>query len=254
MTQLTFFSFDLQAFLFLIFHRSPVALIGHAIFMTSENVFILAALRPIVIASTPLGHVNGAVIYALVLLAWYGGVAFRARLRAWFALTVPIVVLLYVASGPVEALARGSLDRSPAWGALVSALLVALSHSAEPLLPPRTVDPWRWTSLRGYILGPDVSLARRAARLGHLAGIVVLGTVAESWASIRLMPYNWLMAMMRLGYARDRSVEIRTWAARAWASGNPALDFVGTGGGTFLALGDERIARSSVASIAGLRE
>lgn len=30
MTQLAFFNFDLQAFLFLVFHRSPLAIVGHA--------------------------------------------------------------------------------------------------------------------------------------------------------------------------------------------------------------------------------
>src|SRR5262245_39938162 len=74
MTQLTFFSFDLQAFLFLVFHTSKFAIIGHALFMTSEHLFIMAALRHIPIAGTAL---DAALLYAIVMLAWYGTVAFR---------------------------------------------------------------------------------------------------------------------------------------------------------------------------------
>jgi hypothetical protein len=44
-----------------------------------------------------------------------------------------------------------------------------------------------------------------------------------------------VMFMLRLGYAPERYAELQGWAERAWATGQPALDFVGTGGGTFLA-------------------
>jgi hypothetical protein len=234
MTQLTFFSFDLQAFLFVIFHRSRVAVIGHGVFMTTENLFLMALLRQITLAHTPPGAVDGGLVYALVLLVWYGRVAWQARLRGWFALTAPLVVLLYLASGLVAAACRDTLHVSPAWGVFASALLVAFSHLGEPLLPPRTADRWRWISLREYLMAPELRSRTRALRFGHLVVISVLGIIAESWASLRLMPYNWLLVMMRLGYAGERYAELQGWAERAWATGNPALDFVGTGGGTFL--------------------
>jgi hypothetical protein len=90
-------------------------------------------------------------------------------------------------------------------------------------------------SVREYLLAPELGSGTRALRLGHLLIISVIGIVAESWASLRLMPYNWLLVMMRLGYAGERYAELQGWSDRAWASGNPALDFVGSGGGTFLA-------------------
>ena len=102
------------------------------------------------------------------------------------------------------------------------------------MLPPRTADRWRWVPLRDYLMAPELRPGTRALRLGHLTLISVLGTVAEAWASLRLMPYNWLLLMMRLGYAKERYAELQGWAERAWATGNPALDYVGTGGGTFL--------------------
>jgi hypothetical protein len=234
MTQLTFFSFDLQAFLFLVFHRRRLAVLGHALFMTTENLFIMAWLREIDIATTPIGTIDGGLLHALLLFVLYGSVAWRARLPGWFALTVPVLALLYLASGPLEAFCRHGLHVSPAWGILLSASLVALSHGAEHFLPPRTVHPWRWTALRDYLDAPKFGFGAGVRRWLQLVLIFVIGAVGESWASLRLMHYNWLMLMMRMGYAPQRYVELQDWVQRAWATGQPALDFVGSGGGTFL--------------------
>jgi hypothetical protein len=57
------------------------------------------------------------------------------------------------------------------------------------------------------------------------------------------MPYNWLMLMMRLGYAPQRRAQLQDWAERAWATGQPALDFVGSGGGAFLQPGWDGLQR-----------
>jgi hypothetical protein len=150
-----------------------------------------------------------------------------------------VVALLYAASGPLDALCRDRLLLSPAWGVFLSASLVGLSHASEPLLPPRTVDRWRWVPLREYINGRGLGAGRRLARMLHVVLISVLGIVAEAWAALRLMHYNWLLLMMRLGYAPERYAELEDWTERAWATGQPALDFVGTGGGTFLAPANE---------------
>lgn len=235
MTQLTFFSFDIQAFLFVIFHSTRTAVLGHALFMTTENLFLLAALRGLPLVELGGVTIDAGLLYVLFLLLWYGKVAFGARLRGWFALSVPLVAALYALAGPLGALCREQLHLSPLWGVLASAMLVAFSHAAEPLLPPRTVDPFRWVPLREYLLAEELTLGRRVVRLGHVLAISLIGILAESWASLRLMHYNWLLVMMRLGYAPARYAELRGWAERAWATGHPALDFVGSGGGTFLA-------------------
>ncbi len=70
MTQLTFVSFHLQSFLFLVFHRKWPALVGHGAFMVTEHLFIIAALQPIA-----LGPINAGLAYALLLLVWYAVVA-----------------------------------------------------------------------------------------------------------------------------------------------------------------------------------
>jgi hypothetical protein len=238
MTQLGFFNFELQAFLFLVFHRRLLAVLGHFVFMLTANLCLLAALSEVHI-----GAINAAVLYAVILAVWYGTVALAARLPGWLAVMLPMVGLLYVGSASLAGFFRGRMHVAPVWGYVASAFLVAMSHAAEPDLPPRTVDPWRWISLRTYLLGPGPRASERLARLAHILSIIAMGTVAESWASLRLMPYNWLLRMMRLGYAPDRYAELADWSERAWASGNPALDFVGTGGGTFLAAGEDVAAR-----------
>ncbi len=243
MTQLTFVSFDLQAFLFLVFHRRPLAVLGHGLFMTTENLFLMAWLRETTVAHTTIGAIDGAQIYALLLLVWYGAVARTARLLGWFALTVPMIALLYAASGPLAAVCRAQLQLSPAWGVLISAALVALSHGAEHFLPPRVAHPWRWVAVGEYARAPGMSPVARGLRVLHLVLIFTSGAVSEAWASLRLMHYNWLFLMMRLGYAPERYAELRGWADRAWDHGQPALDFVGVGGGTFL--DPEQLTRSA---------
>ena len=230
MTQLTFLNFDLQMFLFLVFHRSFVSRAGHGLFMATENLFLMAALRELPLA----GPVDAGLVHAVVLAVWYGVVARRAGLPAWYALTLPLLGVLYAASGPVGALCRSALGVSPAWLALGSAALVALSHAAEPHLPPRTADPWRWVLISDYMGEPGIGWARRAGRALRLVSLSLIGTVAEAWAGLRLMPYNWLVLMMRAGYAPARWAALQDHAERAWATGQPALDYVGTGGGTFL--------------------
>jgi hypothetical protein len=247
MTQLTFISFDLQAFLFVVFHRRLGSVLGHGIFMTTENLFLMAALRGVRVVELPFGVVDGGMLHALLLLAWYGAMAAQARLRLWFAVTAPIVLALYAASGPLARACHESLGIAPAWGALASAFLVAVSHAAEPDLPPRTVDSWRWVPLRQHLLEPGIGPGARVLRMLHVVLLAITGTIAEAWASLRLMPYNWLLVMMRLGYAPARYAQIVEWRDRAWATGNPALDYVGTGGGTFLARPGDGDTRSNEA-------
>lgn len=55
----------------------------------------------------------------------------------------------------------------------------------------------------------------------------------------RLLDYHkeWTREFVggQVGYAPERHAELQGWAQRAWDTGQPALDFVGHGGGTFLA-------------------
>lgn len=135
MTQLTFVSFDLQAFLFLVFHKSFAARFGHGVFMITLNVFLMAALRPF----------HGALAFTALLLAWYGAVAFATGLRGWFALTAPIVLALYVASGPLAEACRTQWHVSPLWGVLGT----FLAPEAAVTLPLAPAHPARRAQREG---------------------------------------------------------------------------------------------------------
>lgn len=254
-TQLTVASFDLQLFLFQVFHRRIWARLGHAVFMPAVNFFVMAALAQLRLGAHPAAHgwpgpsLNGATAYALVLLAWYLLVAMEARLMLWWALTAPLTLALSFAADAYycrffvldEAqrtfFAPTVAAANPFVWAYVAAQMIMLSHVPEPLLPPRVTDAWRWTSVWDFVLGrAEVrrSWPRVAGRGLLLLVQVASGAANEGWASARLMPYSLLLLMFRLGYQPERAARARAYADRAIASGNPAIDFVGIGGGAFL--------------------
>jgi hypothetical protein len=254
-TQFTVLSFDLQAFLFSVFHTRVWARLGHGLFMPMVNFFVMVALAQLRVGPHPTEHgwsgpsLNGATLYAALLLAWYLAVASSARLYLWWAATVPLTLALafgadayYCHTFTLETAARSWYAPTPTlfnpwlW-MTVSSFIIAASHAPEPKLPPRVGDPWRWMSLPESILGtraqPNPPLLR-LARASKVALQLVTGTLNEWWASPRLMPYNLLMLMFAAGYRPDVGEQAKTFAARALASGNPAIDYIGIGGGSFL--------------------
>ena len=228
-TQLTFVSFDLQMFLFDVFHTSRAARVGHFAGMVGVNLFGLAlAVRW---SGSPLG---GAVV-AAALLAWYAVVARAARLALWWGVMVAVVSALLAAAC---ALGAAATPHALGLGVAISGAVVSLSHAFEPLFPPRAGDPLRWLPVGAYVVGPTGARNRAgvvAVRALRVASFIVIGWLDEGWASPRLLPYNVLRLMLRAGYAQALRDTLDDRARRAWASGNPALDFVGVGGGTFLA-------------------
>lgn len=226
-TQLTFLSFDLQVFLFDVLHTSRLALAGHLVGMTAVNLLLLA------LASALTGSVWGGGLGALVLLVWYNAVARSAGLHLWWLVMAPVVAALWGASTLLADVGPGALLAA----ALAAAGGVSLSHAAEPMFPPRAGDPQRWLSVRRYIFGaPEAPhspglVARRMLRVGAYP---LIGLFDELWASPRLLPYNFLRLMLAAGYAPQLRQVLDARRDRAWASGNPALDFVGIGGGAFL--------------------
>lgn len=264
-TQLTLRSFDLQTFLFQVFHTRLPARLGHALFMPAVNFFMMAALAGLRIGPHPTEHgwpgpsLNGATGYALILLLWYFFVARGERLYLWWLLTVPFTLALafgadafYCATFTLDAARRTFLAPSPLvanpflW-MTVAAALVAFSHGPEPRLPPRVGEAREWTEHRRFLFGPREAPCSpsKVVRRGLLLAVqLVSGTLNEWWASPRLMPYNLLLLMFRAGYRPDVAERTRHHAERALESGNPAIDFVGIGGGAFLRV-DDRIWRSS---------
>lgn len=244
-TQMTLLSFDLQAFLFDVFHLRFASRFGHAAFMTTCNFFAMLLFAQWFQGGEPALWIglNGAWAYAGLLLVWYTAVAASQKLWAWAAAMVPILAGL--AAAATHAFALLQLPESswgsplPLWinpwlGMAASAILIALSHAPEPRLPPRAADPFKWNSIGEFVLAPGLALPVRLARALRVALFLVWGTLDEWWASPRLMAYNYLMLMLKAGYAPDVQARLADWKARALASGNPAVDYVGIGGGTFL--------------------
>ncbi|MFN7145317.1 MAG: hypothetical protein ACK4YP_16205, partial [Myxococcota bacterium] len=254
-TQLTFFSYDLQAFLYEVFHSHRVTRLGHFVFMLAVNFFVLVALVPLAPGPHPTAHaplapgLTGATLYAGVLLAWYAALAAKTGFWALAGVMAPVVAALCVGAhawygltftldpAARSFLAPTPLHANPWLGMTGSAFLIALSHGAEPRLPPRVTECDEWRSLREYVLGrphEELGAGRRAIRATRVVLQLLYGTVDEWWASPRLMPYTFLMLMFRCGYRPADHARLRALVERAEASGNPALDYVGTGGGTHL--------------------
>ncbi len=228
-SQLTFLSFDLQMFLFDVFHTTLPARVGHFVGMTAVNLLALALL--VQATGTPWS----AVVVAASLLGWYAAMARATRLALWWA--VMVVVLGGIAFGACT-LAAAATPHTLRVALFVAGLALSLSHSFEPLFPPRAGDPLRWVPIRTFVLGDDGArngVARSLLRALRVGMYPFIGMVGEMWASPRLLPYNVLRAMLRVGYAPALRAELDDRARRALASGNPALDYVGIGGGTFLA-------------------
>lgn len=218
-TQLTFVSFDLQMFLFDVFHTSVAARLGHFVGMTGVNLFVMA------LAAHGAGPL-GVGLVAAVLLAWWGAVAWSTRLALWWLVMVPVTAALAVA-------ATFLATASASWlllGLALSGAVVSFSHAFEPLFPPRAGDPLRWMTISEFVSGGPM-----VPRVLQVASFVFLGWLDELWASPRLLPYNVLRLMLSAGYAPELRRELDARAAEALASGNPALDYVGIGGGSFLA-------------------
>lgn len=253
-TQFTFVSFELQAFLFNVFHTRLASRLGHLLLMPVVNFFVMVALAQLRLGPHPVAHgwagpgVNGATLYALLLIGWYFAVARTERLFVWWALTIPLVLALALGADAYycHTFAIGAartwyaptpLLCSPYLWMAVASHLIADSHVPEPLLPPRLSNPWRWISLREYLFGtPDAphGVGKVLLRVVLSALELLAGAVNEWWAAPRLMPYNWLILMFRLGYKPALWSRLKSQAERALASGNPAVDFVGIGGGAYL--------------------
>lgn len=92
-----------------------------------------------------------------------------------------------------------------------------------------------WILPAEYLLGraghrnPPGTVLRRT---GQLAAQAIFGTVDEIVASPRLLPVLLLELLWLFGHDPVRRAAWRALSARAIASGNPALDYIGTGGPT----------------------
>ncbi|GAA4243137.1 hypothetical protein [Dactylosporangium darangshiense] len=235
-TNITVLNLRYQAYLNLIFHRTRLAKVGHAVCMPLIVASMLAACCALPLGSLP---VNASLPAAAGLSIWWLWWAVKERDPLWGASGVLLVAALYALANAAyelrpHAIAGSALLAQPLAWVVLGSLLQAASHALEPL-PPRVTRSPRWVPMREYLFGAEGRRNSRttvARRVGHLAAQTVFGTVDELVASPRLLPVLLLDLLWRLGHDPARRAAWRAQAARAFASGNPGLDFIGVGGAT----------------------
>jgi hypothetical protein len=225
-TNVTGLNLVYQSYLNHVFHRTRLAKAGHAVCMPVIVTALLALLYP----------VHATIPCALALAAWWAYWAVKERDLVWgsFAVTLAAALCpLALALGRLGAVEPSPLAQPWTW-LLLAGALQAGSHILEPL-PPRVTRSVHWMPPVEYLLGrpghrnPPGTAARRA---GQLTAQALFGTVDEIVASPRLLPVLLLELLFLCGYDPARRAAWRTLSAQAIASGNPALDYVGTGGPT----------------------
>lgn len=225
-TNVTGLNLVYQTYLNHVFHRTRLARAGHAVCMPVIVTALLALLSPL----------HAVLPGAVALAAWWAYWAVRERDPLWGGCGIALAAALYPlaqALGRLGAAAHSPLAQPWAW-VLIAGALQAGSHILEPL-PPRVTRSVHWIPPAEYLLGRPGhrnqagTVARRAAQLAAQA---VFGTVDEIVASPRLLPVLLLELLWLSGHDPARRATWRTMSAQAIASGNPALDYVGTGGPT----------------------
>lgn len=237
-TNVTVLNLRYQAYLNLVFHRTRLAKVGHAVCMPLIVASMLAACCALPLGTLP---VNASLPVALGLATWWLWWAAKERDIVWAVAGVLLVAMLYAAANaaythrPPTIAGLALLAQPLAWVVLAS-LLQAASHALEPL-PPRVTRSNRWLPVRDYLLGEPAqrnSATTVVRRTGHLTAQALFGTFDELVAAPRLLPILLLDALWRLGHDPGRRDASWEQANRAIASGNPGLDFIGIGGSTRL--------------------
>jgi hypothetical protein len=234
-TNVTGLNLRYQAYLNLVFHRTRLARVGHAVCMPFIVAAALTALCPVRLGSWSAVPVNASLPAAIGLAAWWAVWAVKERDAVWGVSAVALAAVLYALANVAYVVRPevGPLGSPVAW-MLLGSLLQAGSHILEPL-PPRVSRSSYWIPVREYVFGPPH--ARHGAgvvsrRIGQLAAQTVFGMIDELVASPRLLPVLLLEWLWRAGHRPQQSVTYRALAADAIVSGNPALDYIGTGGPT----------------------
>lgn len=230
-TNVTNFSLQYQSYLNDIFHLTKTARIAHFTCMPLITALFLCALHPL-----RLGALTGDQVGALLIGAWWFSWAVRERLLLWGLVSVGWIVALHRLS------VWWTSTGHPVWLPLVAlAFVQAVSHGPEPQLPPRVTGSARWMTFARYLRAEDGSALPTSTVLWRVLTIfetAVYGTFDEAIASPRLAPIQLLEVLWLLGYARALSDEWKALSARAAASGQPAIDYIGIGGGATLRVSD----------------
>jgi hypothetical protein len=239
LAHVTMFNVDYQLYLSQILHTSVVAWVGHMIFIPINVALLLYALA---------FHFGTSASLAIAGLfaGWYVGMAIKFRSGLWALVSIAaltsLVLLANIGAQLVGEHAIVPWYLRPLPLMVAGAAMQAHTHLFEAHVPPRANFQQHWLPLRDFLWG-DPSRRSLGRRLRHLAWTplgAVWGTLDEWWASPKLLPLYLLELMWALGYRPAQRQELHQRAIEALASGDPALDWVGVGGGASIAVLAER--------------
>lgn len=231
LASVTFLNLDYQIYLNQLLHTTAAAWLAHVILIPINVGLLFYGLAIVTEGLT----IDGGLVLLVVLAAWYLAMAVRMRAWLWGLLSLALLGGLWLlASSCAElAIAVGlPWHLRPLTLIVATSLLQASSHLFEPNVPPRANFTDRWIPVREFLWGDRrVPLRRRLARLAWTPVGAVWGTFDEWLASAKLLPLYVLELLWMTGYQRERRAGLRQRSLAALASGDPALDWVGTGGG-----------------------
>jgi hypothetical protein len=184
-----------------LFHRRPVARVGHLLCTPLINVALLGALG----AALPYGALIGAA--AIVLWSLYVDRA-AGLIMAPIAVAAALIAQALVGTHVIIALGA-------AW---LGGFLQAISHAAEPIPPP-------WTGSHAFM---PLRAWLRTAPLSRIVALALLAPsvfpLLEVWAAPRVWVLQVLHVMMRAGYRpqlrahlEGRVVQILDDARTGWS-------------------------------------
>lgn len=244
MAHVTFLNLEYQVYLNQVLHTSGGAWLTHLVCIPL-NVGLLFYALAIHTGSPGSLFMNAGLVVLALLAAWYTGMALKLRSGLWAGASLMVLAGLWVLANVCASLAVGAVGAGAelAWYlqpitliALVSGLQ-AYSHLFEEHVPPRANFQERWQPVREFIWGDPATTSLRA-RLQRLAWTPIgglWGIFDEWWASAKLMPLYLLELLWAMGYRRAQRDYFRGLSLEALASGDPALDWVGVGGGASVA-------------------
>ena len=252
-------SLHFQSYLFDLFHRTLLSRVAHVVCMPLINMMVLVWLAQF--GADPgdaLLDPSGALLAAIVLCVWY---LVQGRWNGVLGLglaMLPLTAATYVGAWMywgafgLSAVERTWWAPTTSWAnpilwMVVLSFVQAASHAPEPKLPPRVTGTDHWQTLPEFVFGPRErrhGVAEVLLRLVRSALQIAYGALDEFWASWRLITVNVLELMWRLGYRPEMYAQWKALSRRAIEHGDPAIDFIGVGGGTRIRDPSEALAQT----------
>jgi hypothetical protein len=226
-------SLHFQSFLFDVFHQTTISRVAHFVCMPLINAMVLALFAQVSPAL--------AAVVAVVLAIWYLAQASKNGVTLLGVVMLPVTAATYAGAMAYSATGPSALE-TLGWIGLLS-LVQAASHAPEPKVPPRVTGSPRWVPLLEFLFGSPGRRHRPATVLHRLwisALQILFGALDEFWAAWRLVNLNWLELMWWLGYKPQMRARFKDLSRRAVANGQPAIDYIGVGGGLVIRDPDAR--------------